>query len=67
MISILYFCLTKKFFSGVDIEGNPIKIKYDRQFSTETTQKYSCSAIQWKSFVDTLKDIHDKILEINRK
>lgn len=59
--------LKNKYFSGVDIDGSPSKIKYERQFSTETTRKYSCATVHWKTFVDTLREIYGRILEINRK
>lgn len=49
------------------MEGNPTKIKFDRQFSTETTRKYSCASVHWKTFVDNIKELYGRVLEIHRK
>lgn len=48
-------------FLAVDIEGSATRIKYDRKFSSDYTQKYSYNPIEWKKFVSDVKLLYAKI------
>ncbi|GJQ79840.1 Hcs [Trypoxylus dichotomus] len=48
----------------VDVEGNLMKIKYDRVFPLEQKLKYSCAEVHWNNFVTSLREIYSKIHDI---
>ncbi|KAK9746642.1 Biotin protein ligase C terminal domain [Popillia japonica] len=48
----------------VDVEGNLMKIKYDRVFPLEQKLKYSCADVHWSGFVNSLKEIYSKIHDV---
>ncbi|KAL1501975.1 hypothetical protein ABEB36_007193 [Hypothenemus hampei] len=45
----------------IEIDGVAKRIVYERQFSTETTHKYSLAPLHWQKFVGDLKELYAKI------
>ncbi|KAH1010992.1 hypothetical protein HUJ04_000437 [Dendroctonus ponderosae] len=45
----------------IEVDGIAKRIIYDRQFSTEATQKYSLAPVHWQNFVTNVKDLYSKI------
>lgn len=48
----------------VDVEGLPVKIKFEKKFTKENVLKYSYAPIYWKKFAETTKEIYGKIRDI---
>lgn len=61
IVSIFFLILV------VDVEGNLMKIKYDRVFPLEQKLKYSCADVHWSGFVNSLKEIYSKIHDVTLK
>ncbi|ENN74000.1 hypothetical protein YQE_09390, partial [Dendroctonus ponderosae] len=47
--------------TAIEVDGIAKRIIYDRQFSTEATQKYSLAPVHWQNFVTNVKDLYSKI------
>ncbi|XP_050314465.1 biotin--protein ligase isoform X2 [Anthonomus grandis grandis] len=45
----------------IDIDGVAKRIVYERQYSIESSQKYSLAPVHWKKFVKDVKDLYSKI------
>ncbi|XP_057664831.1 biotin--protein ligase [Diorhabda carinulata] len=48
----------------VDVEGFPVKIKFEKKFTKENILKYSYAPIYWKKFAETTKDLYGKIRDV---
>ncbi|KAK4878109.1 hypothetical protein RN001_010615 [Aquatica leii] len=45
----------------VNVEGNPVRIKYDLRYPLENRLKYSLAPIHWKKFATELKSLYSKL------
>ncbi|KAF5283108.1 hypothetical protein FQA39_LY17415 [Lamprigera yunnana] len=44
----------------VDVEGYPVRVKYDLRYSLEKRMKYSLAPVHWKKFVNEVKLLYQK-------
>lgn len=69
-IESMYYllCFTKIIivFLAIDVDGIAKRILFERQYSTETAQKYSLAPVHWKKFVADVKDLYSKIRDATK-
>ncbi|CAH1132028.1 unnamed protein product [Ceutorhynchus assimilis] len=51
----------------IEVDGFAKRIIYERQFSAETTQKYSLTSIHWTKFVSDVRGLYSKIRDATKK
>jgi len=52
--------------AAVDVDGRAKRILYERQYSIESSQKYSLAPVHWQNFVKDVRDLYSKIRDATK-